>query len=424
MKQSRSEGLKSNKHQRLTFWIITGAVAWSLLFMLLQGGKLSAMMFTVMSILALYLLIGRWSGIREVFGTRTLLHNGTELQMNAGQSLHVRIEALMPGFWPMPYVLVHERLRRSKGDVHIHDDSFVLNWNRKGIVEYHTPPLRRGFYTFENTEFITEDIFGLFQYKGHSEMLNKFTVLPHTIELVNWNAFHRMLKGLQSFSTTTRAQKETTQINGVREFILGDRMSRVHWNATAKTGTWKSKEFERESLPKTVIVLDRLKKAYEQEDRFELGVSIAASLVKYGSKHQTSIGLFASGSDSVYFQPKQGSFQYKSMLNYLVDVEAGGELDLQASMRQYVKQFAQGTLFIIISPQKGTEMLHAVGWLNQIGMRSCVLTITKPDIPAMLMKQASDEWLRQLLNYGAAGYAINDLSQLPILLGGEMKYAK
>ena len=67
-------------------------------------------------------------------------------------------------------------------------------------------------------------------------------------------------KGGFSHASAARASRETTQINGIREFLPGDRLSRIHWGATAKTGQWKSKEFEREALPRTIVLLDACRK--------------------------------------------------------------------------------------------------------------------------------------------------------------------
>ncbi len=146
--------------------------------------------------------------------------------------------------------------------------SLVPDWKRRGELEYTTPPLRRGFYHFAGTECSTEDVFGLFQHKAALELPYSVAVLPQTVAIKEWKQLHQLLNGTSHHSASTRAYRETTQLNGVREYIYGDRLSRIHWNATAKTGTWKSKEFERESLPKTVFLLDRAQSSYMNGEIF------------------------------------------------------------------------------------------------------------------------------------------------------------
>lgn len=286
------------------FWAVFGAFLGSLGFLLFQGGKLALMLFVIMLILSIYLLLGQWSGIKRTQGNRVLNNTDFGSVIEAGTSLGVRIELSIPGYWPMPYLFVKDRLYHKSGRELIFEATVVPDWRRRAEWEYRTPAMRRGHYTFGHTECVTEDIFGLFEHRGELELPQSIAVMPQTVPIREWQQFHQMMKGTNHHSSTTRAVRETTQINGVREYSYGDRLSRVHWNATAKTGTWKSKEFERESLPKTYVVLDRYMKAYDDPEELELAVSAAASLFQYGAHRGLSLGLLSSGADNVYFEPR------------------------------------------------------------------------------------------------------------------------
>ncbi|RIE04152.1 DUF58 domain-containing protein [Cohnella faecalis] len=80
-----------------------------------------------------------------------------------------------------------------------------------------------------------------------------------------------------------------------------DRFSRIHWNATAKTGQWKSKEYEREALPRVVFVLDRNAASYRTPELFELALSTAASLVELSQQKGMQIGFVSAGRIASYF---------------------------------------------------------------------------------------------------------------------------
>jgi len=395
------------------FWGIFSLFAFSLLFLLFQGGKLAFMVFIIVAALCLYLALSRWSGISKTEGSRSLLNSEHEAVVEAGTSLAVKIDVHIPGLWPIPYVSIKDRLVRRGGEEHVFETFLIPDWKRRGEVSYRTPPLRRGYYHFGDTDCATEDIFGLFQHRGRLEMPHTFGVLPQKTHIRDWKQLHQLFRGMHHHSATTRSHRETTQINGVREYIYGDRLSRIHWNATAKTGTWKSKEFERESLPKTVILLDRNIRAYRSKEHFELAVSVVASLIDYGASRDLALGLLSVGKNSKYFEPKLSASHQKTIMNHLIDVEPDGQHALIDVLRDRARLFMPGVFFTIVSPQYGETMIQSLSWIEQRQMNPCHMWVAS-DVPSADLER----WKRQLQTTGTMGYAVASLDELALALGG------
>ncbi|TBL75364.1 DUF58 domain-containing protein [Paenibacillus thalictri] len=404
---------KAMQPHRLTLkvWAVAGSFFGSLCFVLFQGGKLALMLFVIVSILSIYLLLGKWSGIRKTAGSRQLMNAEHETTIEAGSSLNVSMHLQIPGIWPIPYVFVKERLFHKNNTEYTYEVTLVPDWKRRGIFEYKTHPLRRGFYTFGKTECVTEDIFGLFEHTGYIELPQQVAVLPQIVPIREWHQFHQMMKGTNHHSTTTRAVRETTQINGVREYIYGDRLSRIHWNATAKTGTWKSKEFERESLPKTFVVLDRHSQGYTEDEQFELAVSVCASLFHYGASRSFALGLVSGGAASQFFEPKHGQQHLKAVTQHLIGVEADGTYPLRRILKEYVQNVAPGSFVTVISPEHGESMLAVLHWLKQLQLNPCHIFVSADP-------QRKEHWLKSLKSAGFVGYAVSSLAELPVMLGG------
>lgn len=395
------------------FWGIALLFAFSLLFLLFQGGKLAFMVFIIVAVLCLYLGLSRWSGISKTVGGRTLLNAEHEAVLEAGTSLAVQIQVQVPGFWPIPYVSIQDRLVRRGGEEHVFETFLIPDWKRRGEVSYRTPPLRRGYYHFGVTDCATEDVFGLFRHKGRLELPHTFGVLPQKVHIRDWKQLHQLFRGMHHHSATTRSQRETTQINGVREYIYGDRLSRIHWNATAKTGTWKSKEFERESLPKTIILLDRNMRAYRSKEHFELAVSVAASLIDYAGSRDLAVGLLSVGKDSKYYEPRLSANYQKIMINHLIDVESDGQYSLMDVLRDRSKLFVPGVFFTVISPQYGEAMKQSLSWIEQRQMNPCHFWIST-DVSAT----DEERWKKHMQTTGMMGYAVSSLDELALALGG------
>jgi uncharacterized protein (DUF58 family) len=393
-------------------WLVLTCFVGSLFFFLFQGGKLSFMILIIVSVLCIYLGLGQWSGIRKSRGQRFLINTGQDSILEAGTTLGIKIKLEIPGYWPVPYVLIKDHLCRHNGGDQVFEASIIPDWKRSGIMEYRTPPLRRGVYHFAKTDCSTEDIFGFFEHKGSLSLEHSFSVLPQRTVIHEWKKLQQTLKGMHHHSSTARAFRETTQINGAREYNYGDRLSRIHWNATAKTGILKSKEFERESLPKTIIILDRAQHHYQTKEQFELTVSIAASLIDFGTKRDLAFGLLSTGSNSIYFEPKYGQSQHMQMLNHLIIVEADGKFSLDQILKERTKSLLPGTFVAIISPQTGDPMLAALAWINLRQMSPCHLWV-HPEPAANRV-----DWMKQLRAAGYLGYEIPSLQELSSVLGG------
>ncbi|MDQ0059242.1 DUF58 domain-containing protein [Paenibacillus harenae] len=391
----------------------------SLFYFLFQGGKTAFMLFVILNLLLIYLLLGKWSGINRVDGSRTYASQGAlamDQSLAAGSSLEVNLNVKIPGVYPLPYVIVRDRLQRHNGQALSFETSFVPNWKRIGKVAYQTPPLVRGEYRFVGTECLTYDVFGLFEHAGRFGTETVFTVLPQTVQLRRWHGVQRGIRGPYSHAIASRSAKETTQINGVREYLYGDRLSRVHWNATAKTGQWKSKAFERESLPRTLIVLDRSPGAYggELPDRFELAVSTAASLLENGLKEDTAMGLLSIGASITMLPPKSGLEQRNMLMRHLTFVDADATYSLYSSLMMADQAIEPGSFAVVITPDSGPDVLKSMEWLARKGVTPCLLHIAS----SKDLLSHNTAWNRVMSEKGWPVYSIRQLQELPGVLEG------
>lgn len=391
----------------------------SLFYFLFQGGKTAFMLFVILNLLLIYLLLGKWSGINRVDGSRTYASQGAvamDQSLAAGSSLEVNLNVKIPGMYPLPYVIVRDRLQRHNGQALSFETSFVPNWKRLGKVAYQTPPLGRGEYRFVGTECLTYDVFGLFEHAGRFGTETVFTVLPQTVQLRRWHGVQRGIRGPYSHAIASRSAKETTQINGVREYLYGDRLSRVHWNATAKTGQWKSKAFERESLPRTLIVLDRSPGAYggELPDRFELAVSTAASLLENGLKEDTAMGLLSIGASITMLPPKSGLEQRNTLMRHLTFVDADATYSLYTSLMMADQAIEPGSFAVVITPDTGPDVVKSMEWLARKGVTPCLLHIAS----SVDLLSHNKALKRVMSEKGWPVYSIRQLQELPDVLEG------
>ncbi len=397
-------------------WGLALCLISCLFFVAFQGGKLSLMLLIIITCLSVYLLLGRWSGISSARGRREIGGVAGGAMLQAGSALKANIRVDIPGFWPIPYVTVKDQLTKFGGESQLYEGTFVPDWKRRGELSYVTPPLSRGLYKYEAVECVTQDIFGLFEHAGVISMPLTFSVLPKTVTIPEWRQLRTLFKGNHQQSSVNGSQRETTQINGVREYIYGDRLAKVHWRATARTGHWKSKEFERESLPKLTIALDRQTSAYRSSEQFELAVSVAASLLQFAAKRGMSTGFLSVGGGKVFHESPGGHETRGRIEKHLIEVQPDANGDPSRALRDRSRLPASGGLVILISPQRGESVLKALKWLDVNGVSACHMRVGPG---AGTNGKGKDDWSAALRSVGVASYTIQQLEELPLVLGGK-----
>lgn len=392
------------------FRLIASVWGASLLFLLFQGGKLAFMLFAGFTAIVAYLFLVSRSGIGATQITRRIPEITNE-RVSAGTELSIHLDFYIPGFMPIPYVLVTEKLQRLNGKEMTFETSFVPDWRRRGDVTIKTPPLSRGRYSFTTVSCAVEDIFGFYQYQEQFHVPFSFTVYPQKVTIRDWREFNLMYRGRHLHSINSEASRETTQFNGIREYIHGDPMSRIHWNASARTGTWKSKEYEKETLPRMMIVLD-CESEYANSAHFETAVSTATSLLDFGFNQDLPVGLMTNEEEPFFAEPQRAGHHYEKILNRLIDVEDNGTLTLAQSVQARQADLDKRLFLVFITSRIDQSFHQLLRWIRLRGIQSSIIQITERPKPGVL------PWQKDIFAAGIPSYRIGRLSELPAALGG------
>lgn len=389
--------------EKQKIWIASTVYGVSLFYLLFQGGKTALMLFTILNLLAVYLILGRWSGISRVSGKHHITHIGEyekkqhDVVWLAGTKLQVELTIMIPGIYPIPYVMIDDYLIRHDGQQLVFQSAVLPKWKRGGQLRYTTPALERGEYLFDRTICTTKDVFGLVEHSGMFRAQQKLYVQPQMIDITKWEKLIRSSSGVYAASSITRFAKETTQINGVRQYIHGDRLSRIHWNATARTGQLKSKEFEKEALPKLCVVLDCCMPpgGNEQADSFELAVSVAASLVSSGLRFSSAVGLVTVSDKATAFQSSTSSAERQLMLRHLTTIERSGAISLHQALQSMAAVIDPSAIVLLVSATKKEYLFSALQWLERKELHPQLFHTyisTKPTSSSTIGRQMSNRW--------------------------------
>lgn len=152
------------------------------------------------------------------------------------------------------------------------------------------PSLTRGVYLLDNVEISSCFPFAVawlsrLAHASLQDTRREITVYPKVIPI--YGAFHSKLS--ESENATGRHKhswirpNQSLNLRGLREFTERDSLTHIHWTSSAKSGRLLVREFEVESIAEFDVVIDLT--ANWSEPQFELAVTTAYSLVRYGQRH-------------------------------------------------------------------------------------------------------------------------------------------
>lgn len=153
-------------------------------------------------------------------------------------------------------------------------------------VGYVLTPVRRGVFDVGPLSVARQDPLGLVRAERVLADTEVLWVLPRTYPIAPL-ASGRMpdLEG----PNVDRAEGSIT-FHSLREYVPGDDLRRIHWRSSARTGTLLVRRHVDASQPRSVVVLDVGRHAYDEET-FESAIEVAASIVKaaVGNHHPVRV---------------------------------------------------------------------------------------------------------------------------------------
>ena len=164
---------------------------------------------------------------------------------------------------------------------------------------YRLPCRRRGAYDFGPVALRWRDAFGLTSRDADLNLRDALVVYPRVVPVVAPAAAARQLLGERIRPRALLT--DPTRLAGVRPFVTGDTVRRIHWGATARTGTLQVRRDDPTAGRRLWIVVDvetapddRWWSAGDTDVHETLAI-VGASLAAWAIRSGTSVGLSANG---------------------------------------------------------------------------------------------------------------------------------
>ncbi len=317
---------------------------------------------------------------------------------HVGQIFEERFIAENKGFLPRLWLQIRDRsdLPGSRGSrvmTMLHGHEFRSYRARTRLI-------RRGIFSLGPTELVSGDLFGLFPVRRTVPADGALLVYPTMVELDAFPSPPGLLPGGEALRL--RSHHVTPNAAGVREYVPGDPLNRIHWLSTARRNTLITKEFELDPLAEIWIFLDaeeRVQAALPHAlpehaveaiwapwteielspSTEEYGVSIAASLARHFLRRQRAVGLASyhqaqRGTPDI-LPPDRGGRQLGKILEALAPLRARGDLPISALVTAHAQHIPRGSTVIVITPAAENEVALMADLLRQRGLYPVVVLL-------------------------------------------------
>ncbi len=224
-----------------------------------------------------------------------------------GEHVNVTVTIENQGRLSIPWLLMeealpHEAITQVPHRIRVEGPRLALERLAPGEsaeLEYEITFLMRGFYQLGPTLLETGDVFGLHRRFRVASEPHFAMVLPKVLPLQGYNLASR--RPLGEICVVHRLFEDPTRLAGVRPYLPGDPLNRIHWRATARTGAIHSRLYENSRVAGATFLLDFHAHNFQGNTgkaAAELAIVTVASLANAVYLMGQQIGLVSNGRDA------------------------------------------------------------------------------------------------------------------------------
>ncbi len=305
------------------------------------------------------------------------------------------------------------------------------------------PLTRRGQHRIDAAVIRTGDPLGLFEAYATVGVSTMVVVTPRVEALP-----HLRLPAAMTQGTTARPERSahtTPLVAGIRPYVPGDAVNRIHWPSTARHREIQVKEFEIQQTADLWICLD-LDQAVHlgvgDTATIETAARVAASIGGQALGGGRSLAVAAAGSRRAVLPADRGPRQLQRLLHLLAGVGPDGRVPLLEVLLGSAPRMRRGTTVVVITPSLDLAWVGAIAELRARGMGTlaCIIDPVSHEAQSRsilgavpLEDEAAEAWARDIrgLRHALAEHDVPSLVVDPVrglaeqlVLGGRTREAR
>jgi len=364
------------------FAIVFGAMFIFIVAVLLHAEYLYYMSFALALAPALAWVVGWWS-LRDLTAERRM-----PAVVKVGEAFAMRIALSNAGVARKQFLLVRDGLPSG-----LVAESPPERWlpdlvpGETAEVEYPVLARKRGVYPFGWVDLDSTDPLGIFGF--HREIEAPATIIVHPRPVALPPVRPPAAGVTVSVRARLRKRGEGTDFAGLREYVPGDDMRRVHWKNSAKRGKLTVVEYESGEANSIAVVLDLSPEylaGHDEDSTLEYGVTLAASIAAQCLRRGAEFSLLAEGAEGHSLWSLTAPSEETRVMDALARVRADAKATLADTLLAFEQWLPAGSGVVVISPAVGPEAAVAARRLTALGHGVLWVSLVAPSF----LREADD----------------------------------
>ncbi len=277
----------------------------------------------------------------------------------------------------------------------------------------------RGRYERLWVRLTLQDLLGLFGQEWAVERRIDLTVLPRILPIEGQIEGSGYAMGVTD--RVRQLSEDLAQPMGLRAYIHGDSIRRVHWKTTAKTGELMVKTYAHQSRTQIYLYLDccASRQAGEGDDSsFERAVVMAASLASHFLARRVATGLVAAGAPAPLYPADDHLAQEALLLDALALVTPVPGDGAPERVAAELSAIPSGSVLVLISTM-ASEAMHEL--ILRLQLRQIRVAVVQLDLTGYAVASSAESVSRSAGSI-APWVVVKSDDDLALVLG-EVTYA-
>jgi|WetSurMetagenome_2_1015567.scaffolds.fasta_scaffold95827_1 uncharacterized protein (DUF58 family) len=259
--------------------------------------------------------------------------------------------------------------------------SSSILWYSAISWKYRLQCKKRGYYPLGPLTVTSGDIFGFYPRTANQSNLDFIIVYPRI-----YGISHLAIPSvypLGDVKSDKRIFEDPSRTIGIRDYVPGDSLRRIHWKASARQQQLQVKIFEPTTTLRVALFLavDSFRDVGTWRlDDLELGISTAASLASYLANKNSQVGLWANtkladSGQPARITPGSGVDRLIEILEALAKVVPASDSSFLDFFQNERRTLPLGLTLIFVVAEISDEMKHTLIDLKESGYKILVFQI-------------------------------------------------
>lgn len=257
----------------------------------------------------------------------------------------------------------------------------ALRWYERVSWQHQLEAKSRGYYAFGPLTLRSGDLFGLFQSEERRAEQSFLLVYPRVVPLAQLG-----LPAKQPFGdirATQRLFEDPGRTVGVRDYVAGDSLKRVHWKATAHRQALQARQYEHTATPLAAIFLNVA--TFEHywggidAETLEGLITVVASLAAHALQEGYATGLFANapphhGDQAMRVPPSSSPQQLPLILEALAKLNPFALASIEETLQAEVRRLPWAATLVVATAVVSPALASVLSRLRQAGRPTVLVT--------------------------------------------------